>query len=220
MLQPPYARPLSDPRVDVLRAEFQTTHTARLSGLLGPELVHAVDEGLHRGTWIDHEHEGLGREVILDDKRTIALLHFVANTPVFLGLVREITGCDAITRFEGRVYRMMPGSDHYDSWHHDALAHRVVGMSLNLGSKPYAGGTFQLRKEGEHTISHELPNRVPGDAILFRISPALEHRVMPVRGTEPKTAFAGWFFSGGADFFSTCLGPAYPVADRGREPGP
>jgi len=211
MLHSPDARRHLDPPVEALRAEFQTTHTARLSGLLGPELVQAVHEGLNRGTWINHEHDGLGREVILDDVRTIALLHFVANTPACLGLVREMTGCDAITRFEGRVYRMMPGSDHYDSWHHDALAHRVVGMSLNLGPKPYEGGTFQLRREGEDAMPRELPNTVAGDAILFRIAPALEHRVTPVLGTEPKTAFAGWFFSGGSDFFSTCLGAPHPV---------
>ena len=177
-------------------------------------MVQAVHEGRDRGRWITHEHEGLGREVILEDVRTLALLHFVANTPPFLGLVREFTGCDSITRFEGRVYRMMPGSDHYDSWHHDAIAHRVVGMSLNLGPTPYTGGTFQLRKEGEHAVRQELPNTVPGDAILFRISPALEHRVTPVLGTEPKTAFAGWFVSDGSDFFSMCLGPAHPVAGR------
>jgi hypothetical protein len=214
MLQETRAARLSDSQVEALSADFRITHTARLPGLLSTALVQAVHEGLDRGSWTNHEHEGLWREVTLDDVRTLALLHFVANTPVFLGLVREITGSEAITRFEGRVYRMMPGADHYDSWHHDAIAHRVVGMSLNLGPTPYAGGTFQLRMEGEHAVRQELPNTGPGDAILFRISAALEHRVTPVLGNVAKTAFAGWFFNDGADFFSKCLGPAHPVAQR------
>jgi hypothetical protein len=203
-----------DSQVETPSIGFQTTDTARLPGLIGPALVQAVHEGLNRGTWINHDHQGLGREMILEDVRTLALLHFVANTPAFLRLVRATTGCDAITRFEGRVYRMMPAADHYDSWHHDAISHRIVGMSINLGPEPYAGGTFQLRKEGGHAVRLELPNTVTGDAILFRISPTLEHRVTPVRGTESKTAFAGWFVSDGSDFFSMCLGPAHPVAAR------
>ena len=56
----------------------------------GTSLVH---EGLNRGTWIYLEHEGLGREVIVDDVRTLVLLHFVENTPAFLGLVRKVPWC-------------------------------------------------------------------------------------------------------------------------------
>jgi len=198
----------SDPHTEALRAEFQSSHSARLPGLLDAVLVEAVTEGMRRGTWMTNEHDGLGREVILDDVRTLDLLHFVANTPAFLAVVRELTGHTAITRFEGRVYRMIPGTDHHDSWHDDAGGHRLVGMSLNLGPRPYMGGCFQLREKSEPTVRRELPNLVPGHAILFRISPALTHRVTRVVGAEPKTAFAGWFLSGGSDYFSTLLGAA------------
>ncbi len=208
MLERPQASRHPEPQVETVRDEFQATHSARLPGLLSATLINVVLEGMRRGTWIGHEHEGLAREVILDDVRTLDVLHFVANTPEFLTLVRELTACDAITRFEGRVYRMIPGTDHHDSWHDDAGEHRLVGMSLNLGSRPYEGGAFQLREKSEPTIVRELPNTRPGDAILFRISPDLTHRVTPVAGTEPKTAFAGWFLAGGADYFSTLLGAA------------
>jgi hypothetical protein len=123
-------------------------------------------------------------------------------------VVRECTGCHAITRFEGRVYRMVPGTDHHDSWHDDAGEGRLVGMSLNLGPRPYMGGCFQLREKSERAVPRELPNIIPGNAILFRISPTLAHRVTPVEGIEAKTAFAGWFLSGGSDYFSMLLGPA------------
>jgi hypothetical protein len=39
----------------------------------------------------------------------------------------------------------------------------------------------------------ELPNTEPGDAIFFRIAPALQHVVSAVEGMVPKTAYAGWF---------------------------
>ena len=194
--------------LDTLRAEFQATYATRLPALLDTTLMHAVGAGMGRGAWTSNKHEGLGRELILDDVRTLDLLHFVANTPAFLRLIRELTGRHAITRFEGRVYRMIPGADHYDSWHDDAADHRLVGMSLNLGPRPYVGGTFQIREQGERTALHELPNTGPGDAILFRISDTLKHRVTPVEGTEPKTAFAGWFLADGKNHFSMLLDAA------------
>ena len=190
-----------------LREEFGVYHSARLPALLNATLIAAVSQGMQRGTWVGFEHDGLGREMILDDVLTLDLLHFVANTPAFLALIRDVTGCDTIARFEGRVYRMIPGTDHYDSWHDDVGANRVIGMSLNLGPRPYTGGSFQLRTDGDGAV-RELPNTVPGDAIFFRISPDLSHRVTPVVGTEPRTAFAGWFFADGRNYFSSLLDSA------------
>ncbi|MEO8053458.1 MAG: hypothetical protein ABI833_23915, partial [Acidobacteriota bacterium] len=64
------------------------------------------------------------------------------------------------------------------------------------------GGVFQLRANGSGEILCELPNIQSGDAILFRISGKLNHRVSPMQGNEPKTAFAGWFRNRGPNFFS------------------
>jgi predicted 2-oxoglutarate/Fe(II)-dependent dioxygenase YbiX len=68
----------------------------------------------------------------------------------------------------------------------------LVALSLNLNTVAYAGGTLELR-EVESKKSVQLPNITFGDAILFRVADYLEHRVTPVEGAEPKTAFAGWF---------------------------
>lgn len=208
MPAPPRTDDYTQPRTTALRDEFRVHHSVRLPALLNATLIASVLEGTKRGTWIGREHDGIGREVILDDARALDVLHFVANTPRLLALVKEITGCDTITTFEGRVYRMVPGADHFDSWHDDVGAHRLVGMSLNLGPDPYEGGTFQLRTDGEHAAPRELPNTVPGDAILFRISPELSHRVTPVVGSEPRTAFAGWFLADGVSYFSRLLDAA------------
>src|SRR5439155_3809598 len=94
----------------------------------------------------------------------------------------------------------LPEADHHDSWHDDVGNNRKIGMSLNLGSRSYSGGIFQLREKNDDRLLCALPNVVQGDAILFRISPDLEHRITPMEGTEPKTAFAGWFRAGTSDF--------------------
>jgi hypothetical protein len=41
----------------------------------------------------------------------------------------------------------------------------------------------------------EVTNTGLGDAIVFRLSDDLQHRINEVRGAQPKTAFAGWFRS-------------------------
>ena len=88
---------------------------------------------------------------------------------------------------------MVPGAGHYDSWHTDASQARMVAMSVNLGTDPYRGGRLQIRDADTRRILHEVANVGDGDAVLFRISRQLAHRVTPVEGTVAKTALAGWF---------------------------
>lgn len=159
-------------------------------------LLDFVLSRLEQGQWCERLHKGIGAEVVLDDLSALNVLHFAANASSFLDAVRKITGCAQITWFGGRVYRFIPNSGHYDSWHTDAATDdRLVGMSLNLSPKSYKGGLFQLRAHSSDRIFIEIANTGWGDAILFRIARSLEHQVTEVEGEEPKTAFAGWFRS-------------------------
>lgn len=49
---------------------------------------------------------------------------------------------------------------------------------------------------GSEEILREVHNTGFGDALLFRISEKLTHRVQDVTGDNPKIAFAGWFLQG------------------------
>jgi hypothetical protein len=191
-----------DADIETLRAEFARTHAIRLPGLFGADLMHMFFREMEAGNWITNQDGDIAREVLLKDIRAPAVADFVANTPELLSAVRQITGCEAIIRFHGRIYRMIPGTDHYDSWHDDCGDGRLVGMSVNLGPRPYLGGVFQFRSPGTDQVLGELPNTGQGDAILFRISEDLQHRVTPMEGAEPKTAFAGWFESGSTDYYT------------------
>jgi hypothetical protein len=109
--------------------------------------------------------------------------------------VETLTGCAPIARFSGRVYRMIPGPQHYDSWHSDSEEERLIGLSLNLSEEVFAGSIFQLRAVGSDRVLCEVANTGFGDAVLFRIAPDLLHRITPLEGAVPKTAYAGWFRS-------------------------
>jgi hypothetical protein len=129
------------------------------------------------------------------------LMHLLTNDPTFFQLIQRITGCGRIGCFTGRVYRMMQGCGHYDSWHDDVTEDRMLAMSINLSSGTYSGGILQIRDSNSHRLIHQVANVGFGDGIIFRIASSLEHRVTLVDGTAPKTAFAGWFRSQ-TDFLS------------------
>jgi 2OG-Fe(II) oxygenase superfamily len=191
--------------LEALREEFAASHTLRLPQLLSTDIMGKLLDRMERGKWIDRVHPGISKELQLEDAQAWQLLHFVISAPDFLSLIERITSFEKMTSFRGRIYRMLPGQEHRIPWHDDMSddRERLVGMSVNLSPTPYSGGVFQLRRRGSREILRELPNVISTDAILFRISPELLHRVTAVNGAEPKTSFAGWFKSSGGNFLAT-----------------
>jgi hypothetical protein len=184
---------------DVARAReaFAETHHLRLPALLDPGVLALVRREVAAARFAERVHGAIGpnRELCMEEGPAAGLLHLLLNASELLGLVEAITGCPAIGCFRGRVYRMLPGGRHRDAWHDDLGDDRLLALSLNLGDRPYRGGALQLRERGTHRVLAEVPNTGPGDAIVFRLAPGLQHRVTPVEGEVPKTAFAGWFKS-------------------------
>ena len=186
-----------------LRDVFEREHCVRLPGLFDPDLVRQVLARIEAGPFEPFLHEEdaddapflIKKELCLQDAATVSLLNPVPNDGRFFAFVEAVTGCGHIGCFHGRVYRMLPGGDHHDSWHNDVFGHRLVSMSVNLSPVPFAGGALRIREAATGRIVHEVANTGLGDAILFRIASALEHCVVDVEGAQPKTAFAGWFES-------------------------
>lgn len=178
-----------------LRRQFDRLHCILLPSLLEPGLLHVVQRQIDAATFNQKIHEGIGTEICMAENQAIHTLLFLANDPQLFQLIRQITGCGPIGCFTGRVYRMVPGSQHYDSWHSDMIDHRMIGMSINLSRKIYSGGIFQIRNRDSLQIIHETANTGFGDGIIFRLSPHLQHRITEVGGSVPTTAFAGWFQS-------------------------
>jgi hypothetical protein len=64
-------------------------------------------------------------------------------------------------------------------------------MTLNLGEE-HRGGEVELR-QGDAPSGEVIPNPRLGDALVFRIERGFTHRIRPVEGRVPRTAFVGWF---------------------------
>jgi hypothetical protein len=177
----------------MLQQTFRDTHCVRLAGLLSPDLLAALIPRIETAAFEEIVHAG-GPELQITAHPVVAALNFAANDRSFVQIIETITEA-RLGSFPGRVYRIAPQAGHTDAWdwHNDCLPDRLIGMSINLTPEPYLGGVFQLKHVNDDRILCEMPNTGLGDAIVFRISDRLEHRITAVTGSVPKTAFAGWF---------------------------
>lgn len=189
--------------IEAWRREFAHAHAVLWPGMLAPDLDTIVRSRLARAAFASRVEDGREIEHTLDDEALAGTLHAVLNDPELWQVVEGVTGCRPIGAFSGRVYRREARRDgaHYFPWHSDVSDGRLIGFSLNLGDAPYAGGHLQIRDAASHEVLTETANPGRGDALLFRIDPALEHQVTPVEGPEPRTVLAGWFREG-LDYWS------------------
>jgi hypothetical protein len=178
-----------------LQRTFAERHCAKLNGFLEAGVLDEVRARIERGTFREFAHGTIATELRLDVGIATGLLHFLTNDPRLFRLVESVSGCAGIRCFAGRVYRRFSGGRHHDDWHGDVDGRRLVGMSVNLSADVYEGGVFEIRDVATQRPLATLPNVGFGDAILFRLADAVEHRVSEVRGAAAKTAFAGWFFA-------------------------
>src|SRR3989441_1518310 len=166
----------------------------RLPQLLDPGLLDFIQAQINRGKFYERVHEGIksNKELCMVGNTAFGALLLLMNDEKLFELIQDVTQCERVRCFEGRVYRVIPGHGHHDAWHDDIGEDRVVAMSINLSKAPYDGGKLQIRERISGEII-EVENVGAGDALVFRLSPDLQHRITEVEGLAPKTAFAGWF---------------------------
>lgn len=184
--------PASPGELESARQWFCAHGYVKLRGLIEPRLLASLLDAIDRSEFRHRVHEGIGTELCAEGAASTAL-EFLMNDPTLVATVSTMTECGPIGCFEGRVYRLVPESGHYDSWHSDVGQDRLVALSINLGRVPYEGGRLQIRRAEDKVMLGEIENRTAGDAVMFRVHPTLRHRVGPLEGKVPRTAYAGWF---------------------------
>lgn len=176
-----------------LRERFAQDHCVHLPDFLSGAVRDEILEGVGQARFFERRHGQIGTEGCMEANATLACLVLIANDQRLFHVVRQITGCGQVGCFDGRVYRLSQSAGHGDSWHSDFADHRMVAMSVNLSSAPYRGGELRIRDADGTRPVYTAPDAAPGDALVFRLAEHLRHRVMPVDGPVPRTAFAGWF---------------------------
>ena len=178
-----------------LRATYLERACVTLPRFLDAPLLARLQARIARADWrvLVHDVGELSTELLLLDDQVPGTMALLVQDPALFAFIERLAGCDPIGSFIGRVYRMDAGAGHHDVWHGDDDDNRMVGLSVNLSPAVYEGGVLELRERGTLRLLHRVANTGPGDAILFRIDHALEHRVTDVAGAASKIAYAGWF---------------------------
>ena len=181
------------PAVTRLRDEFRAHRCVCVPSFIEPRLLLRIQAQIAGATFADRAHGRISTELCMERNACLGLLNFLVNDPAVFRFVEQVSGGDGLRSFVGRVYRLLADREHYDSWHADLHPDHEIGMSVNLGTAPFDGGVFEIRRTDSAEPLAALANVGPGDAILFSIADDVEHRVTPMRGPVAKTAFAGWF---------------------------
>ena len=181
-----------------LKNDFDKYHCIKLSNLLESRLLKSIQHQLDQDEFYEDRYK-VGKDkatgFLPKNKNIPSLLHFLINDQELFRIIQEITGCSHIGCFTGRVYSKIPSLGQYDSWHDDLSDNRMISMSINLSKDVYSGGVLQIFDCKSKKIIYEVSNTGFGDAIIFRISPNLKHRVTKVIGNVARTTFTGWFRS-------------------------
>ena len=210
---------VKDDEWGVQQQEFARRHCVVYKNFVDASILARVPRWCETSRWLVSEHfyrnttEVFARELCMGrSEPLVQAFHLLLNQPRLFAAIPEFTGSEVPIRgFLGRCYKRLPGAGHFDSWHHDnvRVSERLYGLSINLSREPFAGGSFKIRSRETGEILRTVTSGF-GDACLFRISKALDHRVSRVRGTRPRCCFAGWF-SGTLDYREFSRNDAMPA---------
>jgi hypothetical protein len=185
----------SERDVAALRRQFAERHHVVIRGLFGPALLAWIQEQLEHAPFKPRTGEEIAGELTLQTGTLVTRMLFAMNDPAMHRAVEAVTDVGPLARYDGRIYRKLALPEHFCQWHDDVHgASRLVAMSVNLGSEPYDGGVTEIRYKGSTELIGEVHNTGPGDALIFRVAPELQHRVTGLT-SGVKTAMAGWFGS-------------------------
>jgi hypothetical protein len=182
--------------VAALADTFTRAHCVKIERFVEPPLLAWMTSAIARATFVPRVHDDVdppATDLWLSDHDIRSAMLVLFNDASLFRFVERLTGCEPIGCFIGSTYRMTAELNHLDAWHDDIYNGRMIGFSLNLSPRPYRGGLLQLRDRSSREIVHEVANTGFGDAIVFRLSLDLEHRIGEVLSGPAKTAYAGWF---------------------------
>ncbi|MEM6531112.1 MAG: hypothetical protein AAF654_00745 [Myxococcota bacterium] len=184
------------------RMTFAENHCVSIENLWDPKLLNEIADTAVGAPFAALDHENLGVDYSLRFAPLQAMLHVLTSDRRLRALLADLCGLKRreLSRFSGRVYRMIPGRD-ADVWHNDVhiTDRRLIALSLALEGKPPRGGDVVLRRAGFLRPFHRESAAPRGTLTLFRIAGDLEHKVTRVYAGA-RTNFAGWYLSR----------PAYP----------
>ena len=179
--------------------EFAGTGVLRLPGFLDVDFLALLDRIGAQAGFVRETIAGIGsREVEAPLRRTTALLLALRSRQV-VDWARRVTSVAGIEDVGGSVVRSVADSGDQLVWHDDrGDRRRAAALTIRLGGDAYLGGVFEFRAKNTPDDVRRFDHAEAGDALLFAVSPAFEHRVTPLVSGGPRCMFTGWFLTAAA----------------------
>jgi hypothetical protein len=174
---------------------------ARQQALVLPRFLDAAMQATLGGVWrnaafVRNGIKIAGSRAEETPPRGGQLLNLLLNRSALRDWLERVTGLSPLAAASGAIVRMEAGPGDHLGWHNDqGDPARRLAITINLGDAPYAGGRFEMRRRGGDDLLMHHDHVEPGTALVFAVSPALEHRVTPMTAGGPRTVFTGWFLS-------------------------
>lgn len=186
LLQPPEAA----------LAGFAGTRTLECREALDPALLALVMRQLDQGDFEPQHVEKIGHREIESGSRAGAGLMLALKRRNLLDWLERVTGCGPLGAVTGVVTQARAGATHQLGWHDDREdIRRKLAVTINLGTAPYEGGLFEIRRKITREPLFEHRHTEPGTALIFQVSPDIQHRIHPITAGGPRRIFAGWFLA-------------------------
>lgn len=185
--------------IQYYQEEYAKTGSFLLSGFLHAGALNNILRKLKEVRFetkfeIDEQNK-FGKTLFVPQNNPVLFIfQLLLNNIELFSVLQNITGCDNIGNFVGRIHRSEEGGQHGIEWHGDNSDNRLLAMTLGLDTCDYSGGKLQMRETGSEKIIREFGHINAGDAVIFKISPGLQHR-LTVLETGQRTVGVGWFRS-------------------------
>lgn len=180
---------------------LQTHHALRLQRFFDPALAQELASSASVGRQSSRVVPAVDGVAIVTEPELVRRLNALLNADPVLRIVEKIARLrrGSIAGFRGCIATRRRAAGHFSRWHDDIVSgeERVLALSVNLSHERYRGGALLIRKKSQPMRVRRYSNDQRGDALLFRVSKDVEHRVEAVRGAQSRTVFVGWFLGGG-----------------------
>lgn len=194
-----FANSYSRRQTEALREEFRETHAVKLPSFLDPGMLRFFRSRIEKTPFVSGEiSPGYSFPFIRDflSGPLSRQLVFLCEDPVLFGFVSRLAETPVTWISGGGVFRTLSKKEYSMHWHDDGpwpegfhVATAGVSLSCALHQAPFQGGRFQIRVKNSGRLSKEIANTTPGDAILLRTSPRLEHTNTPLESPGEKVVF-------------------------------
>lgn len=186
---------ISIDKIEDYKRKFTKNKCFLIKNLIEEEFFKEFVKKLEKVSFYEKEEAGeykFGKVMFVPlTEPSVFILNVLLNDKTLFSALEEITNCSSIKDFVGRIHRS-EGKTHEIKWHGDNSDNRLLAITLCLGEDRFEGAKFQLREKESKKMLAEFGQLEPGDAIIFQISPELEHRLSPIMSGK-RTVGVGWF---------------------------